>query len=111
MVLKGMNTSKEKKMLMEQKIQELLGKGAITCINHCKNKFVSNLLLREKNDGRYRPKINLKLLNQFLPYHCFKMEGLKQVKEVLNRGNLMAKLDLQDTYFSVPLHRESRKYV
>ena len=96
-------------MLVEQEIQELLRKGAITCINHCKSKFVSNLLLREKNDGRYRPIINLKSLNQFLPYHGFKMEGLKQVKEVLNRGNLIAKLDLQDAYFSVPLHREGRK--
>ena len=39
------------------------------------------------------------------------MEGRNQVKEVLKKGNLMAKLGLQDAYFSVPRHRESRKHV
>lgn len=39
------------------------------------------------------------------------MEGLYQVKEILSEKDFMVKLDLQDTYFSIQLHRNSRKYV
>lgn len=42
---------KGRKMLVEQKIQEFLRKGAIACTNHCKNQFFSNLFLREKKMG------------------------------------------------------------
>lgn len=80
-VRKSMNTSKEEKMLVEQWIKKFLRKGAITCTNPCKNGFVSNLLPREKKDWRYRPVVNLKSLNRFIPYHHFKMEDLKQRKK------------------------------
>ena len=39
------------------------------------------------------------------------MEGLNQVKEIPSEKDFMVKLDLQDTYFSIQLHRNSRKYV
>ena len=80
-------------------------------VEHSKNEFIGNMFLRQKKDGRYPPVITLKHLNQFLPYHNFKMEGLKQVKELLAEGDFMVKLDLQDTYFSIPFHEETTKYV
>ena len=78
---KRMNMSKKAKMLVENEIQRLLRKEAITRTNYCKNKFVSNHFLREKKDGRYRPISNLKSLYQLLPYYHFKMEGLKNRKK------------------------------
>ena len=61
--------------------------GAITRTNYCKNEFVWNFFLREKNNGPYQPTLNLKSLNQLLPNHNCKMEKLKQVKELLKKGD------------------------
>ena len=39
------------------------------------------------------------------------MESLKDVKNILNKGVYMMKIDLKDAYYSIPLHESSRKYV
>ena len=67
--------------------------------------------LKLHEEGEYRPIINLKGLNQFVPYLHFKMEGLKDVKNLLKKGDWMCKMDLKDAYFSVPLSPRSRKLV
>ena len=89
----------------------MLEKGAIREAIHCKDQFVSHLFLVSKKDGGQRPVINLKELNTFLPYKHFKMEGLHLLKEILERGDYLCKLDLRDAYFCVPLNKQSRKYV
>ena len=35
-----------------------------------------------KKDGGYHPVINLKMLNQFIPFLHFKIEGLSQLKHI-----------------------------
>ena len=65
----------------------------------------------EKKDGGQRPVINLKSLNFFVPYEHFKMETLNSLQFLLKKGDRMAKLDLKDAYFCIPLHKESRKFV
>ena len=39
-------------------------------------KFLSNIFLVGERDGGNRPVVNLRYLNQFIPYQHFKMEGL-----------------------------------
>ena len=39
------------------------------------------------------------------------METLKDVKNILKENDFMVKIDLKDAYFSVPINKESRKYV
>ncbi|KZS18186.1 Uncharacterized protein APZ42_015705 [Daphnia magna] len=56
------------------------------------------------------PIINLKRLNAFIRYQHFKMEGLDCVRYLLQRGDWMVKLDLQDAYFLVSLFPDHRKY-
>ena len=53
-------------------------------------------------NGSYCPVINLKLLNQFILFLHFKMEGLSQLKHLIQEEDWMCKLDQKDTYFSVP---------
>ena len=55
-------------ILVEQEIRELLRKGAIVFVEHSKSRFIINIFLGEKKDGRYRPVVNLKHLNQFLSF-------------------------------------------
>jgi len=70
------------------------------------------LFLREKRDpGSYRPVINLKELNAYIPYQKFKMETLKDVKDILQPGKFMVTIGLKDAYCSIPLDQKSKKYV
>ena len=52
-----------------------------------------------KKGGRNRPAINLKHLNQFIPYQYFKMEGMFCLREMLQKDYFMCKPDMKDAYF------------
>ena len=39
------------------------------------------------------------------------MEGLEAVRKLIQPGDFMMKLDLQDAYFSVPIHNSHKKYL
>ena len=88
---------------------DMLEKGAMCQTSHLKEEFLSNVFLVGKKGGGNRPVINLKHLNQFIPYQHFKMECLFCLREVLQKDDFMCKLDMKDAYFSVPLHQSSRK--
>ena len=77
----------------------MLEKGPIREAIHCKDQFVSHLFLVSKKDGGQRPVINLKNLKIFIPYKHFKMEGLHLLKEILERGDYLCKLDLKEPIF------------
>ena len=47
----------------------------------------------------------------YIPYCHFKMEGLQNLKYMLQKGDCMCKLDLKDACFSVPLEKDSRQFV
>ena len=59
----------------------------------------------------YKSVINLKKLNQNILHIHFKKEGLSLLKELLQKGDFLCKLDLKDAYFSVALHKISWKYL
>ena len=102
--------SQKEKILVQKEIYEMLNKRAIVeTPNHLEGELISNLFLVEKKDGRTRPVINLKHLNQFISYQHFKMEGLHCLRNILKKGD--CKLDLKDSYFSVLLNSASRKFV
>ena len=90
-----------------------ISRGAISVVDPCPEQFISTLFLVEKGPGtgEFRPVINLKALNRFLPKEKFKMEGLHTTRSLLRRGDFMMKLDLKDAYYAVPIHPESRKYL
>ena len=90
----------------------MLAKGAIREAIPKSDQFVSNFFVTpKKEDNQYRPMIHLKEMNKFIPYHHFKMEGLKDVKNLLRKGDWMCKIDLKDAYFLIPLSPRSRKLV
>ena len=103
--------SKESESLVEQEILEMLVKGAIQKVQHCPGEFLSNMFLVGKKDGGNRPVINLKQLNELVPYQKFKMEGLHSLKSLLQQGDFLCKIDLKDAYFTVPLNKNSHKFV
>ena len=103
--------SKIEEQLVDLEVASMLRKGAMRIVIPKENQLLSNIFIRPKKDGEFRPIINLKRLNQFVPYQHFKMEGLRAVKNILSDGDLMCKLDLKDASFTVPLSTRSRKLV
>ena len=95
--------NKKQIALVDLELKEMLRKGAIMRTQPTQGEFLSNLFLMGKKDGGYRPVINLKMLNQFIPFLYFRIEGLSQLKHIIQEGDWMYKLDLKDAYFSVPL--------
>ena len=55
---------------------------------------VNKVCESKKGENKFRLIINLKQLNQHMPYLHFKMEGMKNVTDLLNAGDYMLKIDL-----------------
>ena len=64
-----------------------------------------------KKDGGWRPIINLKRLNSYLEVPHFKMEGIRDLKDILQMGDYMGKLDLKDAYLTVPVKESHRDFL
>ena len=95
---------------MGYKIQNLLQKNAIESVYNTKG-FLSSMFTVPKKDGSWRPIINLKCLNAYLAASHFKMEGVGSLKDILQEGDFMGKIDLEDAYLSVPVHQEHRDFL
>ena len=103
--------SQEQNQLISEEVTDLLAKGAISPVTEPQGGFHSNLFLVPKKDGGQRLVINLKALNQFVQPQHFRMEGLHTLKDLLKPGDWMAKVDLTDAYFNIPMHKTQRKYL
>lgn len=55
--------------------------------------------------------LNLKLFNEFVQYHHFKMDTLESAIRMMKPGCYMASIDLKDAYYSVPVAKEHQKYL
>ena len=94
-------------LLVDQKISELLEKGAIQKAETVQEK----LFLVGKKDGENRPVINLEKLNTIIPYKHFKIKGLYCLKFLLEQNDFLCKIDLKNVYFAIPLSKQSSKHV
>jgi hypothetical protein len=73
--------------------------------------FVSQMFIIKKQSGGLRPIINLKSLNQFIVYRHFKVENLVSIRQLIVKGDWMTKLDLKDSYSTVPVHRDFHEFL
>ena len=46
-----------------------------------------------------------------VPFHHFKMETINSILRLVRKGCFMAKLDIKDAYYSIPVHEEDQKYL
>lgn len=61
--------------------------------------FLSSIFVAPKKESEYCSVINMKYFSQYIPYSHIKMEALFLLKEILQEGEYMCKIDLKDAYF------------
>jgi len=107
----GISFNDEQRSVVDNEVVQLLQKGAIVPSFHEENEFISNLFVVPKPNGKWRPILNLKYLNEFVVYNHFKLETFQLVLDLIQPDDFFTKIDLTDAYFSVPIHPESRKFL
>ena len=104
-------SSQEQKFL-DNKIDELLASGVVEICDHENDEFISRIFLRPKKEGgSYRLILDLSDLNEVVTYRHFKMDSLDSALNLIKPGSYMASLDIQDSFFSVNVIPQSRKYL
>ena len=102
---KQYNMKKEHEQLLDIEIQKLLKNHTIKKTVNMQGQFISPIFLKLE-ESKNRPIINFKQLNNFIPYRKFKMETFTDLKELIQQGDLMIKIDLKEAYTRVPLNQE-----
>lgn len=97
--------------LMQNAINDLLSKSAITKVEPCVGQFLLTYFLVPKPNGKQRFVLNLKKLNSFIAINHLKMEDIRTAVKLMSDYGFMASLNLQDVYFLILLHEASRKYL
>ena len=103
--------SKEDESAVDLEIKKLLAKGVIKKCEHETGEYISPIFIRQKLDGSCRLILNLKNLNEDMPYIHFKMETLQSVLSLITPGCYLVSLDLKDAYYSVPIHPDHIKFL
>ena len=102
--------SKEQEMVLDQEIKDLLSKRAVE-LAPSKRGIFSPMFIVPKKDRGWQPIINLKRLNSYLEVPHFKMEGIRDLKDILQMGDYMRKIDLKDAYLTVSVKESHRDFL
>ena len=104
--------SASEQQAMSQEVQSLLEKEAVRSVDSWEPPgFASAVFVVPKAGGKMRPVVDLRILNSFLPYHHFKMEGIHSLRDLLQPGDYMTKIDLKDAYLTVPIAQDDRRFL
>eukprot|EP01126_Amoeba_proteus_P004040 TRINITY_DN11384_c0_g1_i15.p1 TRINITY_DN11384_c0_g1~~TRINITY_DN11384_c0_g1_i15.p1 ORF type:complete len:563 (-),score=72.01 TRINITY_DN11384_c0_g1_i15:15-1703(-) len=72
--------------------------------------IVSFLFCVPKKDGGWRPILNFVPTNNHISKIHFKMDTVKDLKDILMENDLMTKIDLKDAYLHLYFNKNFRKY-
>ena len=89
--------SGDQSKIVDQEVKKLLSKGAIIPCNDETDQFISTIFIVPKPNGKFRPIINLKYLNNFVTYEHFKQETFSVVKDLVQRNDYFTSVDLRDS--------------
>ena len=65
----------------------------------------------KKDSSARRPVFNLRHVNHQLETIHFKMTTMKDVKAAISRNTFMAKMDLKDCFWGLPIHESDRRFL
>ena len=103
--------SLKEETFVSNEITKLLHKGVISVSKHEINEFISPIFLVPKDDDSFRMILNLRALNENMPYIHFKMDTFASVVNLLRPGCFMCSVDIKDAYYTVPISQNHKKYL
>ena len=104
--------NKNKDGALQEAVQAMLTKKAIVPVKKFTTLgYYSRLFLVPKPMNRWRPVIDLSMLNLHLHVPTFKMETAESIRKSIRKGEWVISIDLTDAYFHVPIHPQSQKYL
>lgn len=92
-------------------VSELVKKGAVSQVSPSEVKFLSPFFVVPKKGNKVRPILDLRQLNESVEQNHFKMEGWHSVRDLIQQGDSMIRIDLKDAYLSVPICRQDRPWL
>jgi hypothetical protein len=99
------------KAFLDQSVNEMLEKGAIY-ENKAKDLVLSSIYTVPKKDSnKRRPVINLRWVNKHIKHSHFKMATMKDVKAAITKDCFMAKIDLSDCFWGLPVHKKDQRFL
>ena len=97
--------------IIEKESSKLLDKGVIEVTSHEKDELLSPIFLLPKVYGSFRMILNLKRLNESMPYVHFKVETFDKVLKLIRPNCFMCSVDIKDANYSVPISESRQKYL
>ena len=103
----------EKCLALRQEVQAMLEKGAIQELPKDDRSpgFYSRIFLVRKKSGKWRPVIDLSILNTWIVSPHFKMVTPRTVISTVQPGQWAASIDLTDACFHIPILKRDRKFL
>ena len=96
--------------ILDAMLQELADQGVIVPCN--RPKFLAGVFLTPKQEpNSFRLIIDLSSLNKLVRKVKFKMENLQLALDQLDQGDWMAKIDLKNAYYSIPIASHHQPYL
>ena len=93
-------------------MHQLTSKNIVELVqNQASLGFYNRLFLVPKPNNKWRPILDLSLLNQFLKAEKFKMDTPETIRTSIQAGEWVTYIDFKDAYFHIPIHKQSRKYL
>ena len=93
-------------------LYQLTNKNAVEPVaNQNSLGFYNRLFLLPKPNNRWRPVLDLSTSKTFLSTESFKMETPETIRTSLHVGEWVTSIDFKDSYFHIPIHSQSRKYM
>ena len=97
-----MQLREDQSQALKAEVKSLVKKGAVVPVGGSQVYLTSPFFVVPKSRDRWRPIIDLRRLNQYLRPPHFKIEGLHMLPYVVHQNFFMAKVDLKNTYLTVP---------
>ena len=105
------HNSPEQWTIVDREVKELVRIGVVVPCDSEPGEFISTIFIVPKPNGKFRPVINERYLNVFIHYEHFKQETFSVVLDLLQENNFLTSIDLQNAYFSIPIHELDQKYL
>ena len=103
--------SSKEELFLGRENKNLFQKGVIKESQHEKGEFISQIFLMPKSEDSFEMILNLKKFNGNMPYIHFKIETMKSTLTLVTPNCYMAKVDINNPYYPIPILPEHQKYL